>query len=84
MFSLLILSCSGVGLKAKILSDASIEKTLGSDISPEVVNKLLIPKIIEEKYPNLDEKEREELRQYVVVDSVLSGVELDEKNNHKR
>lgn len=54
---------------------------MGSDISPEVVNKLLIPKIIEEKYPNLDEKEREELRQYVVVDSVLSGVELDEKNN---
>ena len=68
-------------LKAKILSDASIEKTLGSDISPEVVNKLLIPKIIEEKYPNLDEQEREELRQYVVVDSVLSSVELDEKNN---
>lgn len=68
-------------LKAKILSDASIEKTLGSDISPEVVNKLLIPKIIEEKYPNLSEQEREEIRQYVVVDSVLNGVELDEKNN---
>ena len=63
-------------LKAKILSDASIEKTLGSDISPEVVNKLLIPKIIEEKYPNLSEQEREEIRQYVVVDSVLNGVEL--------
>ena len=68
-------------LKAKILSDATIEKTLGSDISPEVVNKQLIPKIIEEKYPNLTAEERVELRQYVVVDSVLSGVEVDEENN---
>lgn len=68
-------------LKAKILSDASIEKTLGSDISPEVVNKLLIPKIIEEKYPNLSDEEREEIRQYVVVDSVLSGVEVDMEAN---
>ncbi len=64
----------GEHLKAKILSDASIEKTLGSDISPEVVNKLLIPKIIEEKYPNLSEQEREEIRQYVVVDSVFNGI----------
>ena len=68
-------------LKAKILSDASIEKTLGSDISPEVVNKLLIPKIIEEKYPNLSDEEREEIRQYIVVDSVLSGVEVDMEAN---
>ena len=68
-------------LKAKILSDASIEKTLGSNISPEVVNKQLIPKIIEEKYPNLNEQEREELRQYVVVDSILSGVEVDIESN---
>ena len=54
---------------------------MGSNISPEVVNKQLIPKIIEEKYPNLSSEEREELRQYVVVDSVLSGVEVDMESN---
>lgn len=34
------------------------------NLNPEVINKVLIPKIIQIKYPNLTEGEIEELRQY--------------------
>lgn len=66
-----------VDLKAKILQDATIEKTLGTEITPEVVNKFLIPKIIQESYPELSAEELEEVRQYVVVDSVLVGAKVE-------
>jgi hypothetical protein len=68
-------------LKVKILQDTNIEKTLGTNITPKVVNKLLIPKIIEETYPDLSQEEREEVRQHVVVDSVLSNARVDEATN---
>lgn len=58
-------------LKAYILQDEVILKAIPGNIEPEVINKVLIPKIIKEKYPDLNENELEELRQYVVVDSVI-------------
>jgi len=70
-----------VDIKAKILSDVTIEKTLGTQITPKVLNKSLIPKIIEEIYPDLSKEELEEVRQHVIVDSVLAGVEIDEETN---
>jgi hypothetical protein len=66
-----------VDLKAKILQDATIEKTLGTEITPEVVNKFLIPKIIQESYPELSMEELEEVRQYVVVDSVMANAKVE-------
>lgn len=70
-----------VDIKAKILSDVTIEKTLGTEITPKVLNKSLIPKIIEEIYPDLSKEELEEVRQHVVVDSVIAGIEIDEERN---
>ncbi|PHS56591.1 MAG: ATP-dependent helicase [Sulfurimonas sp.] len=70
-----------IDLKAKILSNSAVEKTLGTEITPEVVNKLLIPKIIEEAYPDLSEEELEEVRQHVVVDSVLANARVEEATN---
>lgn len=70
-----------VDIKAKILSDVTIEKTLGTQITPKVLNKNLIPKIIEEIYPDLSKDELEEVRQHVVVDSVISSIEVDEERN---
>jgi len=70
-----------VELKEKIISDATVEKTLGADISPEVINKSLIPKIIEESYPNYIDEEKEVIRQHLVVDSVLKSVDIDMKKN---
>jgi hypothetical protein len=63
-------------LKAAILSDDKIVKALPGNVDPEVINKVMIPKIIKIKYPQLNDEEVEELRQHVVVDSVI-------KNGHQ-
>ena len=47
-------------------------------MDPETTNKVLIPKIIRERYPDLDESQVEELRQQVVVDSVIKNGEVRE------
>ncbi|MDA3844742.1 MAG: ATP-dependent helicase, partial [Candidatus Kapabacteria bacterium] len=46
-------------------------KAMPGNVDPEVINKVLIPKIIKIKYPDLSEGEVEEVRQHVVVDSVI-------------
>lgn len=60
-------------LKAAVLQDNTILKALPGNMEPEVINKVLIPKIIHEKYPELSEEELEEVRQYVVLDSVVKN-----------
>jgi hypothetical protein len=53
-------------------------KAMPGNVDPEVINKVLIPKIIQIKYPELSVEEIEEIRQYVVVDSVIKGGEIKE------
>ncbi len=63
-------------LKASILQDDQMLKAMPGNIEPEVINEVLIPKIIKVKYPDLDENEVSELSQYVVVDSVIRNAEI--------
>lgn len=70
-------------LKAKILQDNQMLKAIPGNIDPEVINKVLIPKIIRIKYPELSDIEVEEVRQHVVVDSVIKSGELKEVGNQK-
>lgn len=65
-------------LKATILQDDTFAKAAAGSLDPEVTNKVLIPKIIRERYPDLDEAQVEELRQQVVVDSVIKNGEVRE------
>ena len=60
-------------LKAAVLQDDSILKSIPGSVDPEVINKVIIPKIIEAKYPGLTAEELEEVRQYVVLDSVVKN-----------
>ena len=60
-------------LKAAVLQDDTILRAIPGTVDPEVINKVLIPKIIQEKYPDLTEEELEEVRQYVVLDSVVKN-----------
>lgn len=60
-------------LKATILQDPTMLRAMPGNIDPEVINKVLIPKIIQEKYPTLSPDEIEEVRQYVVLDSVVKN-----------
>jgi hypothetical protein len=65
-------------LKATILQDDTFAKAAAGSVGPETTNRVLIPKIIRERYPDLDESQVEELRQQVVVDSVIKNGEVRE------
>jgi len=65
-------------LKATILQDDTVMKAIPGNVDPEVINKVLIPKIIQIKYPELTDEEVEEVRQHVVVDSVVKSGEIKE------
>lgn len=65
-------------LKASILQDDTIMKAIPGNLDPEVINKVLIPKIIQIKYPELSPEEVEEVRQHIVVDSVIKSGEIKE------
>lgn len=70
-------------LKATILQNDTMLKAMPGNVDPEVINKVLIPKIIKIKYPELSEDEIEEVRQYVVVDSVVKTGEIKDVNGKK-
>lgn len=65
-------------LKATILQDDQMLKAMPGNVDPEVINKVMIPKIIRVKYPELSDEEVEEVRQHVVVDSVIKNGEIKE------
>ncbi|MHA3724665.1 DEAD/DEAH box helicase [Leucobacter sp. HY1910] len=65
-------------LKATILQDDTFAKAAAGSVDAETTNKVLIPKIIREKYPDLTEEQVEEVRQQVVVDSVVKNGEVRE------
>ena len=70
-------------LKAAILQDDKMIKALPGNVDPEVINKVMIPKIIRIKYPELSDEEVEEVRQHVVVDSVIKNGEIKETGDKK-
>lgn len=72
-------------LKATILQDSTMLKAIAikDNIDPEVINKVLIPKIIKIKYPDLSDSELEEVRQHVVVDSVIKNAEIKESGDQR-
>lgn len=70
-------------LKATILQDDKMLKALPGNVDPEVINKVMIPKIIRIKYPDLSEAEVEEIRQHVVVDAAIKNGEIKETGDKK-
>jgi len=65
-------------LKATILQNDLIVRSMGGGIAPEVINTVLIPKIIQDKYPDLSADEVEEVRQRVVLDSVSKDARIEQ------
>jgi hypothetical protein len=65
-------------LKAQILQDQTMLKAMPGTIDAEVMNKVLIPEIIRKRYPSISDEEVEEVRQYVVTDSVIKNGEIKE------
>ncbi len=65
-------------LKATILQDEQMLKAIPGNLDPEVINQVLIPKIIQTKYPELSREEVEEVRQHFITDSVIKNGEIKE------
>ncbi len=70
-------------LKARILQNDQMIKAMPGNIEPEVINTVLIPKIIREVYPDLDDDDVEAVRQHVVVDSVIKNSTIEEQGDKK-
>jgi DNA or RNA helicases of superfamily II len=70
-------------LKARILQDNQMLKAMPGNVEPEVINTILIPKIIREVYPDLNDDEVEAVRQHVVVDSVIKNSVIEEQGERK-
>lgn len=70
-------------LKATILQDDTFAKAALGNVNPEDTNKILIPKIIRERYPELSDTEVEEVRQRVVADSVIKNGEVREVGDQR-
>lgn len=70
-------------LKARILQDDQMLKAMPGNVEPEVINTVLIPKIIREVYPDLSVEDVEAVRQHVVVDSVIKNSVIEEQGGKK-
>lgn len=70
-------------LKAQILQDDQMLKAMPGNVEPEVINTILIPKIIREIYPDLSEDDVEAVRQHIVVDSVIKNSIIEEQGGKK-
>jgi len=69
-------------LKAAILQDDMVVKALSGSTTAKTINQHLIPKVIRERYPDLNEGEVEEVRQRVLLDTIIKGNDIvDEKGN---
>lgn len=70
-------------LKASILQNPDVAKSVSGALDPEVVNKVLIPKIILTKYPDLSKDEVEEVRQHVITDMVTRHATVTEVGDRR-
>ncbi len=69
-------------LKAAILQDDMVVKALSGSTTAETITQHLIPKVIRERYPDLSDDEIEEIRQRVLLDTIIKGNDIvDEKGN---
>lgn len=70
-------------LKATVLQNPIIQHALTGAVDTDVVNKVMIPKIIMERYPDLSKDEVEEVRQNLLTDMVLRSNPIVERDNSK-
>ena len=70
-------------LKAQILQDQAMLKAMPGNVDPEVMNKVLIPRVIRTRYPDISEEEVEEVRQHVVTDAVIKNGEIKDVGGRK-
>ena len=70
-------------LKAAVLQDDMVVKALSGSTTAETITRHLIPKVIRERYPDLSEGEVEEVRQHVLLDTVIKGNDITESEGNR-
>lgn len=73
-------------LTAAIIQDTDVLRAgMNPDYSPEIINQVIIPRVIEHKYPDLNPEEVEQIRQAVVANGVFKSpsIQIEERNNIK-
>jgi len=63
-------------LKAAILQDDLVVRAISGSTTAETITQHLIPKVIRERYPDLTDGEVEEVRQRVLLDTIVKGNDL--------
>lgn len=71
-------------LKAEILASDIIRQAMSSNIIGEEITQVLIPKIIQRRYPSLTDEEVEQVRQRVVLSTAVQGEEVQEGSNGQK
>ena len=61
-------------MKATVLQDERVKASIESE-SPEYIHNILLPKIVEERYPQLPEEDREAISQRLSLDFVIRTVD---------
>ena len=69
-------------LKAAILQDDMVVKALSGSTTAETITQHLIPKVIRERYPELNDEEVEEVRQRVLLDTIIKGNDIVDENGN--
>jgi len=69
-----------IDLTATVLNSDIVARAIGGGTAPEVINKVLVPKVIMIKYPDLNAEEEEEVRQHLIASIVLKG-NLEQEGN---
>lgn len=74
-----------VDLTAQIMQDDTVRKVIANPgISPLMTNKVLIPKIISTRYPELSNAEIEEVRQHVVMNNAMKKAKIKEEEGGRK
>ena len=63
-------------LKAAVLQDDMMVKALSGSTTAETITQHIIPKIIRERYPDLTDEEIEEVRQRLLLDTIIKGSDV--------
>ena len=69
-------------LKAAILQNEMVVKAISGSTTAETITQHLIPKVIRERYPDLTDDEVEEVRERVLLDTIIKGNDIVDEHGH--
>jgi hypothetical protein len=71
-------------LKAEILGNDIVKQAVSSSFIGEEITQAMLPKIIQKKYPQLNDEEVEQVRQRVVLSMAMQGSEVIEHGDGRK